>query len=107
MLQLILDPTRLLILLILLAVATPVAAWLLRHRLPGVRLSLVLGASGPAILALWGIHNLVLETIGFASVWSALLLLVLAVAIGIGAGWWLAGDREPQTSTPPKRMTRP
>lgn len=93
MLELIIDPTRLTLLLAMLAVATPVAAWLLGHRLNGWRARLLLAASGPAVLLLWGVHNLVLETLGFASIWSAILLLALAVGLGAASGWWLASDR--------------
>jgi hypothetical protein len=102
MLRLLLDPMNVTIALVLLAVATPLAAWQLRTRLAGRRFALLLGASGPLLLILWGIHNLVLETIGFASVWSALILLVLAVCVGIAAGWWISGEANPTSKGRPE-----
>jgi hypothetical protein len=91
MTELLTAPLFLPILLGTLAVATPLAASVMGASLHNARLRMAIGASGPILLALWGLQILVFETLGFASVWSALLLLVVAVSLGVIAGAWISG----------------
>lgn len=91
MIRFLLDPVRATILIALLAVATPLAAWLagrLRPEALGPAARQVLAAAGPFALLLWGFHNAVLHFVGFDSLFSALIVIAVAAAAG-----WFAGGR--------------
>jgi len=98
MTDLLLNPSVFLGLLVFGAVVTPCAAFALWRARPELRQRWLIaaGAFGPASLILWFVHNAVLETVGFASVWSILVLLVTAGAAGVAAGLWIrsGGKRE-------------
>jgi len=94
MLEILLNPRVFLGFLAAFAAATPVAAWVawrVRPAWRGRALAAV-GGLGPAVLVLWGVHNLVLAALGFASIASAAVLLVLGTAIGWAAGSWIRAD---------------
>ncbi len=101
MIRLLLDPLNVTVALVVFAIATPALAWVLRGRLPAPRQAIALGAVGPLLLLLWGIQHLLFELIGFASVWSALIQLVLAVALGIAAGWYISTGANTTTKGKP------
>lgn len=88
MIDLLLQPRNVLWALIALAVATPIAAWLLRRNVPP-RVAIIAGAAGPFALGYWGFHNLVLKHVGFDSIWSAVIVVGLAAVLGVGAGEWI------------------
>ncbi len=94
MLETILNPNAFLGILIAGALATPLlalAVWKTRAELRARWLAAA-GASGPGVLLLWGAHNLVLETVGFASVWSLAIVVAGAAAIGTATGIWIRRD---------------
>lgn len=85
--SLLLNHTAALLIFGLAALLTPGLGWYLwRCRMAPRRLAIVIGAAGPALLAGWGVHNLVLQLIGFDSVFSALIML----GGGCLAGWLAA-----------------
>ncbi len=93
MLDLLLHPSFVLGALTAAAVLTPVAAWvaLRRFRAPSPRRPIILaGAFGPFALVLWFLHNLVLETVGFDSIYSPMILAAIVAVVGFGAGRWSA-----------------
>ncbi len=96
MLDLLLDAQRFTILVAVLAVLTPACGWLLRRRFPatGRRLPLVVALFGPFALGLWGLHNAVLTVLGFDSIFSAIVMVVIAAAVGWLAGDWVRRDPE-------------
>ncbi|MEQ8822001.1 MAG: hypothetical protein RLY93_17335 [Sumerlaeia bacterium] len=107
MLSILLNTTFLTIGLAVMAVVTPMAAKLGRRWLAkqlARREIIVLGLSGPLLLLLWGVHNLVLALVGFASVWSALIVLGLGIGTGLGLGLWCrrgASTRAPASASAP------
>lgn len=89
-----LDPAKFLALLVAVALITPVAAAVLWRARPGMlslRQSILLGAAGPVLLMGWGVHNLVLEMVGFDRVASVFIIFALAIALGASAGRWARG----------------
>jgi len=95
MLDLILDDRAFLGMLIAFAVLAPAAAFLARRMgwIERRRAAIALGAFGPAALALWGVHNAVLAALGFASVWSVVVMIGGCALLGAGAGFWIRGER--------------
>ncbi len=96
MLELILTPAAFLGTLIAGAVLTPMlalAGWKTRPEFRR-RWLIAAGAAGPVIIAMWGLHNLVLEFVGFASVWSLLIVVSGGVLLGAGAGLWIRRDTQ-------------
>ncbi|CAN5339897.1 hypothetical protein BH09SUM1_BH09SUM1_16200 [soil metagenome] len=92
MTKLILDPRNVLIALIACAILTPVIAlFISRTRKAEKRICILLAAVGPGVLLYWGFHNFVLKTIGFDSIFSAIIVIAVAAAIGWFAGGWIAG----------------
>lgn len=75
--------------LVALAVATPVAgavAWrrVARH---WRRMAVCAGLLGPWLLVLWGIHAQLIQSIGFDRIATAAILVCIAGASGLVAGW--------------------
>jgi hypothetical protein len=93
-LDLLLDPVAFNAGLAALALGLPLAAWALWRARPAWRRRWLLacGAAGPWALALWGIHNAVLASLGFASIAGALVMLALGAGSGLAAGLWIRRD---------------
>jgi len=93
MTALLLDPTSFLALLIAGAVVTPLVGFAVVRWVPGWRRTgMVAGAFGPFALAFWGIHQMVLKTVGFDSIWSVVIVLTSCAVVGWLAGRWAAGE---------------
>lgn len=96
MIDLLLNPTFLNAALLIAAVATPLLAVVALKARPHAfhrRTTLLFGALGPAAGLLWLFHNVVLESVGFDNILSALIVMGTALALGISAGWWAAGEK--------------
>lgn len=95
MIQIILNPTAVITALAVLAIATPVVALVaLRLRPERVprRLAWVVAAAGPFALAYWFFHNLILDQVGFDSVYSAAIIVGVALCAGVAVGFWAGGE---------------
>ena len=95
--NLILDPQVILGILIGLAILTPVGAvgaYRLRPDLFPRRLVVLGGALGPFALIYWGFHNMVLKALGFDSIYSALIVFLVAAVIGYAAGDWAGRENK-------------
>jgi len=90
MINLLLNPTFVWAALAVTAVVTVVLGLMLRRR-AGMdrRVAVVIAASGPFALVYWVFHNVVLAVVGFDSVFSALIVVGVACAIGWCAGSWV------------------
>ncbi|MBI1291594.1 hypothetical protein GC173_10175 [bacterium] len=101
MTALLLNPTSFLALLVAGAVATPVIGLLAARWLPDWRRTAwVFAALGPFALAFWAVHNAVLATVGFDSVWSAIIVAGACAIIGWLAGRWAGGEAATPSTTP-------
>lgn len=86
MIEALLVPGRITILLSIYTVLAPLLARSLMHRI-GRRPAIVVMCSGLAVMGLWGVQNLLMRVVGFDSVVTAGVVLLLGTALG-----WLAGD---------------
>jgi len=88
MLELILNPVFFQGGIVILAIATPLLAFLLKAKLPP-RIRLVLGGFGPYVAFLWILHNGLQAFFGFASVIAVLTILTVSIASGLAAGFYI------------------
>lgn len=95
MLDLLLDERTFAGAMLALALLAPAAAWL-AFRVGWIarrRAAIALGAFGPAAFVLLGVHKAVLATLGFASVWSVVVMIGGCALLGAGAGLWIRAER--------------
>ena len=79
------------------AVLTPVMAGLAYLRWPYTRhkrTQILLGVSGPVALGLWGIHAVLIRQLGFDSVYTVVVGIMVALGLGISAGFWAGGENQ-------------
>jgi hypothetical protein len=98
MINKVLNPSVVLAALAALAILTPVVCFIVYRFRPALlsrRPALVIGLSGPAALGYWFFHNAVLGAVGFDSIWSALIVIGVAAAIGLAAGSWAGRENRP------------
>lgn len=85
MLDLLLNPGVVLGALFVAALLTPLAAVALKSRFPRGSLAVV-GGAGPFALALWGLHSLLIRYVGFDSIFTPMILVIVAAVVGLVAG---------------------
>ncbi|MCC6547575.1 hypothetical protein IT570_10445 [Candidatus Sumerlaeota bacterium] len=114
MIQKILDPDFLRVALVATAIATPLLSFILyRGRVTHYsrRMAIVIGLIGPFAFGYWFFHQFILETIGFDSIYSALIVMGVAIIIGSIAGMWVGmenhGARGGRVSVPASDPTHP
>ncbi|MCX7015649.1 MAG: LON peptidase substrate-binding domain-containing protein [Candidatus Sumerlaeota bacterium] len=104
MLNWLLVPAHIQTLLIALAVATPIAAWLVAasqwtsrgaqwvRRRP----FWIAALCGPLVLALWGVFNAIEDRFGLDSLAALGLNAALFLSVGLGLGWWAGNKARPE-----------
>ena len=114
MIQKLLDPQFLQLALVALAIATPVLAFVLYRanvRNFSRRIAIILGAIGPFAFAYWHFHQFILARVGFDSMYSALIVMGVAIVVGSVAGLWAGmenrGARSARVSVPAADQERP
>lgn len=81
-------------LLILGAILTPSLYFGLRHRFPDfARTAKVCAFVGPALLVYWFFYLLLQSTLGFASIWVAVILFIISITSGVLAGRFARQDK--------------
>jgi hypothetical protein len=97
--NILLNPTNILVILIAGALFLPAGAFALhraRPRLLTKRPAIAIAGLGPFALLYWFFHNLVLGVVGFDSIYSVIIVIGCALCVGWFAGDWLRHDsRQP------------
>ena len=97
MIELILNPTFIEIALGIGVILMPLVGFALYRWQPTPqqkRLSILVGLLGPFAWLYWRFHQLLLESLGFDRVLSVVVIIGVATAIGLVAGWWASRPTE-------------